>query len=111
MDRFDVLKDLISFSRPVTELAENLSKFDWDYDGEPFIIRASQMRSILERFLEGELTAKELEDWANLLEGREDLDFETEKHDAIENIIYCLANPTLQGEITARSCKTLLGTL
>lgn len=111
MDRLELLHDLVAFDKPVEVLADDLAKFDWDYEGQPLIINASEIQQILQRFLAGELNAKELEDWANLIECREDLDFEESKHEAIENIIYCLANPTLQGAITLTSCEDLLNTL
>lgn len=111
MGRFDVLRDLIAFNKPVSVLADSLSKFDWDYEGQPLIVMASQIREVLQRFLAAEYSAQELEDWANLVEGREDLEFEEEKHDEIANVIYCLANPVLEGEITADSCEALIVTL
>lgn len=108
MNRFEVLQELIAFSKPIESLSNNLSRFDWDYEGEPLVISASQVRSVLRRFLDGKYTSEELEEWANLIECREDLEFEQEKHKAIENTIYHLANPELQGKITSDSCEKLL---
>lgn len=111
MNRFDVLGDLVAFSKPVSVLADSLSKFDWDYEGQPLIVMASQIREVLKCFLAGECSAQELEGWANLIECREDLEFEERKHEEISNVIYCLANPILEGEITVDSCKALLASL
>ena len=111
MDHFSILKDLVSFSKPINELSNMLSQLDWDYEGQPFIVNASEIKSALKRFLAGECTAQELEDWANLVECREDLEFEEKQFEAIENVIDCLANPVLQGEITPASCEDLLGSL
>ncbi len=101
MDRFLILKDLVAFSKPIDELSSMLSQLDWDYEGQPFIVDASEIKSALKRFLAGGCTAQELEDWANLIECREDLEFEEQKFEAIENVIDCLANPVLQEEIAA----------
>lgn len=111
MDRFEVLRNLVAFSKPVNVLSSDLSNFDWDFDGDPLIVTASDMKLVLNRFLAGERTAEELEAWANLIEGREDLEFEDQQNEAIENVVYCLANPVLQGAITPESCKELLATL
>ena len=111
MNRFSVLKDLVSFSKPIDELSNMLSQLSWDYDGEPFIVNSIDVKSVLERFLDGRCTAKDLEDWANLIECREDLELEEHKFEELENVIDCLANPTLQGEITTASCKNLLASL
>jgi hypothetical protein len=111
MDRFVILKDLVAFSKPINELSDDLSKLDWDYEGQPLTVRASQIQGVLKYFLAGECTAKELEDWANLIECREDLEFEKQRYEPIENVIDCLANPILQGEITTASCEALLSSL
>jgi hypothetical protein len=109
--RLEFLKDLVAFNKPVEILADGLSQLDWDYEGQPLAVTASQIRSILQRFLAGKFSAKDLEDWANLIECREDLEFEGNRHEAIENVIFCLANPRLQGEITPALCENLLNTL
>lgn len=111
MDRLEVLKQVISFERPVEDLALRLSQFDWDYEGQPLIIHGSHIREVLNRFLAGEINEKDLENWANLIECRDDLDFDDRQRDVIENIIYCLANPILQGELTISFCENLLGSL
>ncbi|EMQ2878997.1 hypothetical protein V9N52_004360, partial [Vibrio navarrensis] len=98
-------------NRPVSDLADSLSKFDWDYEGQPLVATASKIREVLKRFLAGEYSAQELEDWANLVEYREDLEFEKKNREEIANVIYCLANPVLEGEITADSCKALIASL
>lgn len=111
MERFDILKKLIIFSEPLDRLSKSLSMLDWDYEGEPLIVTASDIKKVLNLFLAGERTAVELEGWANLIECREDLEFEEQLHEEIDNVIYCLANPALQGSITSDFCKELLATM
>lgn len=111
MGRMEVLNDLISFSESPEALSKALSQYEWDYEGVPFIVKASQVRKVLEEFLAGKYSAQELEAWANLIECREDLEFEESKHNLIENIINHLANPVLHGEISHQYCKTALDTL
>ena len=111
MDRLVILKNLVSFSKSVNELSKMLSQLEWDYDEQPLIVNASDVRSVIARFLVGEYTAKELEGWANLIECREDLEFEETCFEAIESAIDSLANPALQGEITSESCRSILTSL
>lgn len=111
MQRFDVLRNLIILSRPLEDLTADLSQLSWDYEGDPLVVNASQIKEILLRYLNGDISARELEQWANLIECREDLEFEERHHDAIENTIYCLANPSLQGAISSDACQVLLKTL
>lgn len=111
MDRFLVLRNLVTFGKSIDELSDMLSQLSWDYENQPFVVKSSEVKIVLERFLSGERSAKELEDWANLIECREDLEFEEQGFEAIENIIDCLANPVLQGKITTASCEALLASL
>lgn len=108
MDRLQVLSDLVSFNKSIDILSKEVTQLNWDYDGEPFVVQVSQVRAVLEGFLSNKYSVQELEDWANLVESREDLDFEERK---LEEVIYTLANPVLEGELTYQSCKELLDLL
>lgn len=107
-DRMKILESLISLSKPLTEISDDLSRLDWDYEGEPYIAQAEQVSSVLHRYVSGELNCDDVEGWANLIECREDLEFEPSKEDELENTIYRLANPELEGEITPDLCKQLI---
>ena len=111
MNRIKVLKELVTFGKPVTVLSNSLSKFEWDYDGDPLVVEASQIQVVLEGFIDGNYSSEDLEGWANLIEGREDLEYEEQHHRSIETIIHSLANPVLEGEITEQSCRELLSIL
>ncbi|MFJ5536654.1 hypothetical protein [Vreelandella titanicae] len=111
MERFNALLRLVEFSDPVEQLAQMLKVYSWDYDGEPLVLTASHVSSVLKRFLSDELSSEDLEGWANLIECREDIEFEEDSYNEIDNVINCLANPILQGDITPHSCVKLLATL
>lgn len=108
MNRLLVLKELVEFSKPVKELKQNLSSFDWDFEGEPLIVYATSIRKVLERFISENCSANDLYDWANLIECREDLEFEESTYQALDSIINHLANPSLYGELTPASCVELI---
>jgi len=108
MNRLDILKNLVYFEKPLQELVCDLSALDWDYHGEPYIVYSGAVATVIERYLDENISAEELEEWANLLECREDLDFEEAKQEVLSCIIYDLANPTLQGDITYNGCKDKL---
>lgn len=108
MNRQNTLKSLVEFSKPLAELSHNLSNLTWDYEGEPFIIYSDNIVDILNRYIAGEFNSSAIETWANLIECREDIEFEKEKEDILENIIYRLANPVLEGDITPSLCKEFI---
>jgi hypothetical protein len=111
MSRLAVLRELIEFDKPLKELKKNLLGFDWDFEGEPFIVDVTSVRKILERFINESYSASEIYEWANLVECREDLEFEESRYQALDSVIEYLANPALHGKLTAESCVELLGLL
>lgn len=108
MSRQYILKNLVEFSKPIVELTNDLSSLTWDYDGKPFVIHTNQVLEVLNRYISGNLSSEEIESWANLIECREDINFEKGKQVILEKIIYQLANPVLEGKITPNLCKEMI---
>lgn len=103
--RLETLKNLVSFSRPLGELLSDLSEFSWDYQGEPLVVTSFQIIEVLQRYIYGEIDTEEVEQWANMLECREDIEFEKSNEKQLENVIYSLANPELEGKINIDLCN------
>ena len=108
MNRQCILKNLAEFSKPIVELSNDLLSLTWDYEGKPFIIHSDQVLEVLNRYVSGNLSSEEIENWANLIECREDMDFDKEERVTLEKIIYQLANPVLEGEITSDLCHEMI---
>lgn len=64
--------------------------------------------TILRRYLEGTLSDKDIETWANLIEAREDICFETRFEKQTKEILYELANPTLTQPLDRKRANVLL---
>lgn len=99
-DRYAALQKVLKFSQPIQKLEELLKDFSWDFDGDPQEMNINHLRAALERYISGELSAQGLEDWANLIEGREDIKYQEERVVIIEDYIYELANPELTKKIS-----------
>jgi hypothetical protein len=94
VSREEALRALVQFDQPLTAIADALRQFTWDRSGDPVVqLSTDNVSSVLRRYVGGELTAEELEGWANLLECREDIDAQPVAADAV----FELANPVLQG--------------
>lgn len=110
-ERLDVVSSLVAFSKPLKEISHELSLFDWDYEGEPLIVTSDTIIDVLRRYTSGEISAKEIEGWANLIECREDIVFEEEKEDELEDVIYRLANPILEEPLSDKLCERFIAIL
>ena len=106
-DRRTLLRLLIRFGDSLPTIKEQLALFEWDSE-ELVQLERSDVVSLLKRYLAGNLTAVEVEEWANLIEGRDDIGFEAISGIGIRDIIYELANPTLCGALNHERAREML---
>jgi hypothetical protein len=102
VSRTELLQSLLRWDRPLTEIAQELSRFEWDSSVKLVILRRDHVLNTLSRYLKDELLPSLIEDWANMLEGRDDVGFESSSDDLLREAIHELANPVLSKE-TARA--------
>ena len=96
-NRDNILNDLINLNRSLKELLIELSQYSWDIETPVLIINKKDFNNVLQRCIDSKLSSSEVENWANAIESRDDLGFEDNK---IQEIIFELANPEINGEIT-----------
>jgi hypothetical protein len=107
-DRSTVIENLVNFSRPLDELQQQLSGLDWDFEGAPIVLTLDHIVHVLRRYLSGELTACMVEQWANLIEGREDISFDNMHEKCMAATIYELANPVLTAGLEIKRARELI---
>src|SRR6266550_1992906 len=100
-NRQQVVSELIHLSRDIESLSQDLKKIGWNSNEPPTALTREIISNILDRFLSGQLSAKQLEDWANLIEGREDVEFDPSNEKVIADAIFLLANPEINFPIDA----------
>ncbi|MCK4945423.1 MAG: hypothetical protein KAS59_04090 [Alphaproteobacteria bacterium] len=64
--------------------------------------------SVLERYLHSELTAENVEDWANAVEIRDDIEFGIKNEETVLDAVYILANPVLEGSLPPEMARSLI---
>jgi hypothetical protein len=97
--RKEILTDLIQNKGEVSSLTQELSQYSWDSDETLCVVGLQDILRLLDTS-----DAMAIEDWANAVEGREDLDFENEE---IQEIIHELANPELFGILSKEKILNL----
>jgi len=106
MSRQAILSSLIRLDAPLADLKAALASISWD--AEPTVTLARQdIATVLQRFVRGEIDAAVVETWANLVECREDIEFETGYEEAIADAIHGLANPELRGRLATIAAEVL----
>lgn len=105
MDRVTHLNQLLSMSAP----AAGLAHFAWDTETLLVNLQAIHISNALSKFLAGEVSAGEIESWANAIECRDDIAYEPQS--PVGAALHELANPRLTQSLSQASAKRLMASL
>jgi hypothetical protein len=97
MSRSTTLESLLNLNAPLSEIQAALSAFPWDSDEELVTLESRHIAAVLARYVDGGLTDKEVEAWANSLELREDIGV---RASMVRQCLHELANPELEQPLT-----------
>ena len=107
-NKTSILLDLVHFKNNIDTLKNMLSQIGFDSEIELVSMSRDNIVEILQRSLDKKISFLELEEWANLIECREDIDFEDEK---TQEMIFKLANPYLYGKLDEKQVLSYLNEL
>ena len=98
MSNNKILHNLINSVGTLDQIKLELKKLNWD-DSNQISLSTHHVVDILNKFQNGELRKDDVEEWANLIEGRDDIEYDEKNYDDILQAIHILANPVLEGEL------------
>ena len=104
-NRTDVLNDLVSLNKELPFLKDELSQYSWDTEEPYLVITKTQLIEVVKKCLDQKITIQDLENWADLIECRDDLDFENEE---LQEIVFEFASPEINGEITKERLQEII---
>ena len=107
-NKTSILLDLVHFKNNIDTLKNMLSQIGFDSETELVSMSRDDIVEILQRSLDKKISFLELEEWANLIECREDIGFEDEK---TQEMIFKLANPYLYGKLDEKQVLSYLNEL
>ena len=85
-----------------------LGSFGWDWEGDALLIlKKEDLLRIIDRFLAGEVTAVQLQEWAENLEVRDDVAFDGEEKELIDEVFFRLATPEINEPLTLQSVQKM----
>ncbi len=111
IERKSLLEKLVGFDAKLAIILPLLRQFGWDSDKTLVILQREDIVSVLDRYLKSVLSASDIEQWANAIEGREDIEYEAGHGSTISAAIHELANPILTASLTIKNAKKLIGQL
>ncbi|OUT08100.1 hypothetical protein [Campylobacter concisus] len=107
-DEIGILLDLVHFKNNIDTLKNILSQIGFDSETELVYMSRDDIAEILQGSLDKKISFLELEEWANLIECREDIGFDDEK---TQEMIFKLANPYLYGKLDEKQVLSYLNEL
>lgn len=72
------------------------------------VLQRDHVMAALRRVISGEWASRDVEQWADLLEGRDDVDLERGHESTLKEIIFELANTGTQGRIDRAQAQSLI---
>lgn len=99
-ERQSLLLQLIHAESPPHELTDRLRSFGWDSEVELVVLTRADAISALRRFVGGELTSEDVEQWADAIEGRDDVGLDPQAESLIQDLLFELANPAITRALT-----------
>lgn len=94
-NRQQLITALVTFSEPIDPIIRELLTYSWDSDETLITLTPHIIIDILKRFENNELSAEDVNKWANAVELREDIAIEADSEDMVKQAIYLLANPEI----------------
>lgn len=98
--RYDALRNLIAAREPIEQTLGYLRTFPWDSERVLVVLYRSDVARVLRRYLQAELSAEQCVAWADAIEARDDIGFETDWVKLLKQLIFELANPELGGPLS-----------
>lgn len=103
-NRRELLNDLLNYKYSWPLLAEKMHGVPFSSPHSLVNAKPDHVAATLKRFLASELSALDVEEWANIVELREDIEFDEKTKEAI----WELANPQLAEPLTAEVAKRII---
>jgi hypothetical protein len=84
-----------------------LRKLPWDSNVAEVVLSRAHVNHILSLYLAGTVSQNDVERWANSIEGRDDIGYESGYERLLNEVVYQLANPLMTQFLTPESALSL----
>jgi hypothetical protein len=106
--RATLLQALIHSPSNASQVMPALAELGWDFSAPPVRMTLEDLRTALHQYIQGQISAQDIEFWSNCIEGREDLDYEHNYRDLMAQTVFELANPELTYSLSSARASALL---
>jgi hypothetical protein len=110
-DRTRALRALVQLQGELGAAITALAPYPWDSVDELVTVTRNDLVRVLRGYLNGELTARDWERWAEALEGRDDIGFDEGSGELIKEFIFESATPEIFEPLTPQLAREWLSRL
>lgn len=107
-DRKELVLELIGNPKTIPQVLEELAHHGWYCEKQLATITKGDVLAVLKQFQSALLTAAEVSSWANSVGGRPDIAFEFGPDGVVEESLFWLAHPELEGELCPELCQRIV---
>jgi hypothetical protein len=113
MDRRQLLERLLDGPASLSQVEKPLRDFPYDCEEPLVVLRLAHVRGALQQYLSDQVSATDVENWAELLEGRPDVDNEGSESDCgvaevIAHLLFQLSTPSINGSLTPQLARQMV---
>ena len=98
-DRKVILKDILLVNGDLLSLDSEISLYPWDCQKPLLKVQKEDLIVVFSRCIRGDIKYDKLVHWANLIECRDDIEFQ---QGYLQEIIFEIANPEINGKMTKK---------
>ena len=107
-ERKQILMDIVSLNGNLSTLKEELANYQWDSKVPVLNILNQDLVNVFKRCIDDRISLENLVAMANIIECRDDIEFQNEE---MQEVIFELANPEINGEITKEKLQKIINEL
>jgi hypothetical protein len=111
LERREALLDLILVRIVVADAVDRLKQFPWDSTSELVTLTRVDAQRVLDLYLRGALTESAVGQWANAVEGRDDIGYTKDSENLLRQFVFELATPETTRELTQSSAHEWMSRL
>lgn len=108
MERLQTLLDLITINKSLILLEKEIQKYNWDIEYPLVKVTHNDFLNVFKKYLHDLISDEEIVLWANLIECRDDIEFESPD---LQEIIFFIANPEINGDVNKDLIRNLSQTI
>jgi len=106
--RKELLEAILVGTEPINTVLRELAVLGWDSNQEFVTLHVHHVVKVLEEYLAGRRTAAAVEQWAEAIEGRDDIGLDASARAVLSEVIFELANPALCHPLTPLRARRIL---